>query len=876
MQPALLLPGCPSPLPALDSEYQPQPCPPLPNLTDLPALQQSMAELHGQVGHLFGSDSTPALIWLLAIQKFPSAKRHYFCSQQQAWRELTKLRPDNSRPPADTAYRAPTSFADRDDNKLIGEAFRWAAWGYLQDSNRRKLQEIEEEVYQRAAANKDLPLRVAEARQLGERAFHLTEELKERLAGGQPDPEGWIAGVSAGAHRSLAHHLSIELDKWRKRQTQQRQRNAEGRRFHSEMPAVVLQDGRHPNSLRHLAPAPRWQILIDETGQRFNADADQLNDSDKDLGRLAALAIPEGQQLPPLPGFHATEVPASEVDRVLHRVLERPLGIFGFTVKDPALQSSGWIAHIQQLLRWVLLQLPVENGQSLRVEAQIEQRSDYQNSQTLQIVGEVLENECKRLDPQRFAGLQLSLSFIGKQHPLVGYVDAIAYTWGSPAAESLDRLKKSALLGHCLLRPNDQALERLYLALNAHYRLPGSDWQALCAATLEEPEGGLLASFLERLGERAQQQPALWQGYLSEIRQRLYSKDFRLAELGQALAWLERWAPGGEALPASLRLPLETARLAADNHRGQVDEARINACLALSQQLRDEDAPEACSAILRLASTTTNTFEFAALIPAIRQWLAEPVAVPGLLNHAKLHSALGQLLAFRGEPGQAQEHFDQAIAAFERLSDAAQARREIAQTRSYRLFAQLASDDASAVDSLCQHLQALTGKPDLQGISRSLAHADAKLRHAHHLWLRALVTFPVALLPAREAYLGLQHQWQSGEDHPWPLIDAYRAWLLHDRGQSAAASTCLQRAVQRCAAEEHGPVLQWMAEVLRTLGAALGIAGPAMPTAGERARLRERLPNAPQAALEQFASAGPLPREAVLAALRQCLPFNFH
>ncbi|WP_349618218.1 hypothetical protein [Azotobacter salinestris] len=876
---ALLLPGCPATLPVPDSEYQPLPCPDLPDITDLPALQQSIAALHGQVGYLFGSDSTPTLIWLLAIQKFPSAKRHYFCSQQQAWRELAKLRPERSSAPADTQYRVQTGFSDRADGQLIGDAFRWAAWGYLQDSNRRKLQEIEEEAYQRSAANRTLPLRIADARQLGERAFHLTEELRERLASRQPDIEGWIAEVSAGAHRNLAHHLNHELEKWHKRQVNQQQRNTTGRRFHSEMPAVALRDGRHPNSLRHLPAAPRWQIMIDETGLRFDADADRLNTHDKELGRLVALAIPEGQQLPPLPGFHAADAPASEVDHVLHRVLERPLGIFGFTVQDPALQSIGWIAHIQQLLRWVLLQLPVEPGQPLRVDAQIERRSDYQHSQTLQIMGEVLESQCKRLDPQRFAGLQLSLSFIDKQHPLVGYVDAIAYTWGSPAAESADRLKKSALLGHCLLRPSDRALERLYLALNAQHRLPGNDWYALCAATLEESEGGLLASFLKRLGERAQQQLPLWQGYLGEVRQRLHSKDFRLAELGQALAWLDRWAPGGESLPASLRLPLETARLAADNHRGQVNQARIAACLTLSQQLHDEDAPEACSAILRLAATTTNTFEFDTLTAVIRQWLAEPVAVPGLLNHAKLHSTLGQLCAFGGQPEQAGEHFERALECLARLCDPAQAAREMAQTTSYRLTAAMDTPNAAPqalLDTLRQHLGRQIGKQTEAEISRSLAYSGQAARYDHHLWLRALVTFPQTMAAARQDYLGQQHQWQHGKDHPWPLIEAYRGWLLRDADQPEQATERLQAAIDACAAEGNGPTLQWMAEVLRTLAAALGLSCVECCSAEAREQLCHSLPHAPHAQLERFAGAGIMEHGAILAALRQCLPFNFH
>src|SRR5690606_28710290 len=229
-----------------------------------------------------------------------------------------------------------------------------------------------------------------------------------------------------------------------------------------------------------------------------------------------------------------------------------------------------------------------------------------------------------------------------------------------------------------------------------------------------------------------------------------------------------------------------------------------------------------------------------------------------------------------------------------------------------QLFARLTCPDDSLPADLCQHLQAVTGTADPPAIRRSFAHAGQALRHPHHLWLRALASFPQTtqaarhdhlalqaqwqvgqhhphhpwlralvsspetMQDARHDYLALQAQWQVGEDHPWPLIDAYRAWLLHDSGQNAAASACLLRAVQHCAAEENGPVLQWMAEVLRTLGAALGIASPATPSAEVRADLSSQLPGAPHAALERVAHAGRLERPAILAALRDCLPFNFH
>src|SRR5690606_3774627 len=146
-------------------------------------------------------------------------------------------------------------------------------------------------------------------------------------------------------------------------------------------------------------------------------------------------------------------------------------------------------------------------------------------------------------------------------------------------------------------------------------------------------------------------------------------------------------------------LPLETARLAAGNHRGQVDLPRIQRSLQLMQQLRDEQPAEACEALLRLTASTANAFEFEALRNAVEQWLAEPVAVPGLLNHAKLHSTLGQLEALSGRPDAALVHFDRALDAFARLSDPQQATRDAAQPRTYRLIAEMDSPgvDAEAV-----------------------------------------------------------------------------------------------------------------------------------------------------------------------------------
>lgn len=772
-----------------------------------------------------------------------------------------------------------TRFSSVPDSKLISDAFKYAAWGALETENRLKLQEIEAEAASRLA-NLSLPYAIYKSRLLGEKAHTLGKELPAIFkAQGVDAARAWISEQSIGHHARLNFHLTTQLEKLLSRQETERARRVEQKTtgWHSTLAPVTLNEGIHPNSIRHLPRSNSWQLLIDETGLHFDSSADEMPATSHEVGRVVALVVPEGHALPRLEKFHAYDAPHSETDKVLHSVLSNKVGVFGFTVQDPtSLGSSSWIAHVEQLIRWVLRQLPIHEEKTLQVNCLIEQRGDYQQGYNLNAIAEILEGECRRLDEKRFGKLKLSLELMDKNAPLNGYVDAVAYTWGSNAAQSEDRLKKSKLLGHCLLRPQDRALERLYLALSAQRALPASDWYDLCAATDKEPRGGLLTNFLNQLGEKAQANTKQWQTYLEETRHRMRVKNFRLNELGAALQWLETWQPLGSVLPAGQRLQLEAARLAADNHSGHIDMARIATCLSLSQQLRDEDAVESCSTLLRISATTTNAFEFSAMLPTLQSWLAEPIAVPGLLNYAKLHSSVGQLLAFQGNARAAVPHFEQAIAALGRLSDQEQATKDSQQTRTYQLIARMDSQPDSAWnDDFCTHMAALAGKNKPVEISRSLAHAGQEKRFPHHLWLRALALLPEYFSQEREAYLALSMQWQDGNDHPWPLINAYRAWLLLDAGRNPEATQYLQRAVAVAGAAKQGPVLQWMAEVLRTLGQGLGIEG-VTPSDAERTRLTGLLSQAPHAALAKWAAVGRLSRADAKLFLNECLPFNFH
>ena len=881
---------------------------------------------------IVGSDQTPALWWLLAAQHQPQARHWYYAEQD--WHSIsapqtgTAPTPDaipakapvapvaSVAPAASVAPVAPVApaasiavapapqhgsgpFAHMTDGALIYEAFKLCAWGSDKPERQRQLEDIEQEVLTGTNRSAELHSRFRKACHRGEKACQLTKQLEQVLnQHGLEHAQQWLEHQTAQLPEKIRSHLQHQLKKQKKRHQSWQQRKAQAQ--YKSSVSVSLADGRHPNSLHNLPLASSWSIYIDETGQLFDERAEVLESTDKDVGRLVALAVPANVQLPPLKGFHGTEADGKQTDAVLQRLLNTPVGIFGFSVQDTSARHRYWLGHVLHLVRWVLLQLPVPAASATppgtcQVKVFIEQHSGYTSADKLHILNQTLESEFQSIDPQRFGQLRLELAFMDKNHPCNGYVDAIAYTWGSPSGLSKDRLKKSALRGHCLVDSGERALHHLYLSLSEQRPLSPAEWYGLCTAANTDAPGGFLARKLEEAGQSLSSHPTHWAAYLNEVRHHLHTKQYQLAELSHALKWLEQWAPQGQCLPGALRLLMQSAYLASENHLGQIDPQRLSACLDLVLRLRDEVPEQACEAILRITTATTNSFEFDVLRDFIADWTSQPVGIPGLLNHGKLHSTLGQIEAFMGRPAAALAHFDQALASFARLSDAQQAQRESSQTRSYRLIAQLDAltghaANGTATAQMLSDLQAHFGqaldKTQPEAISRSLAHSGQHHRYLHHLWLRALICLPEALAAARQAYCQAQGQWQDGEDHPWPLIAAYRGWLLHDSGQHGAAAMQWQQAIDTCDSEPHGPTLAWMAEVLRTLAQALQVALPDAahrPGANRRAALKQALPHAPHAALAQFADAAdaadaahPLPHAQAMAHLNACLPFNFH
>jgi len=365
-------------------------------------------------------------------------------------------------------------------------AFLWAAWG----DHDRALENLRDEARRRATddGERNLPDNVGKAERNGRIAHDLARTLEEKVSKGESDQAilAWIKEASKGHHATVAEHLKNKLKKERARQKDVKARHQGAQGYQSSLRPVVLKDGQHPNSLAHLAWADEWQILIDETGTVFDAQAEAMSAHDKNIGRLVALVVPAGVVLQPLnQKFHATTASVAEVDQIVQALLDRRVGIFGYSVTDPAVDVHQWIGHIHQLVRWVILQLPVRSDMACVVNVLIEQKGAWNKRSDLGALAEVLEGEFQRLDGERFAGLRIKLTIMDKSHELNGYVDSIAYTWGSQAAQARDRLKKTGWLDTCLLRPGEKAMQRLYLALNAQHKLPAQDWYELCAAATQ-------------------------------------------------------------------------------------------------------------------------------------------------------------------------------------------------------------------------------------------------------------------------------------------------------------------------------------------------------------------------------------------------------
>lgn len=848
--------------------------------------------------YITGSSSTPAIWWFAAHLAFPSAR--LLCQQSNGdWLNLswaqqppshitaantapTEQASESTQQSKEPAAQPSAPIADSlkaDQEPLTKhasdkpalqvknrefEVFIQFAWG--QHNAQHTLDNFIDQAHTQIGVPANLEALLHSAAQDGKDAHALVQVLNRKISAGDSNAEleTWLDALAKDTRSRIIKHLRISLSKAKDFSKNKQQHSKTNRDFQITLPYTQLQGNLHPQSLRALKPCVQWHILVDEAGIDFSSTAEHLKETDTRLGRIIALVMPNNHGLIPLEaGTHATELSHEQIQSLLARITQSQCAILGAHLKHD-LRSHNWMAAISQLIRWVVLLLPIQG--TTRIKIDIENRGSYKDSQSLLALQDTLENELKLLAPERFAGLQLSLNIMDKNHPHNGYVDVIANCWASTDSTKRKLLARTLWRGHCLLQNSDlDRIEHLYRQISHSAGITASDWFELCAHAAQEPEHSLLHDMLKQLGSLSEHDPLVWLKYLHEARQRIANKNYTAGSLGRALQWLQDNQPSQHTLPALLELKLLSTQLAAANHQGRSDLQQAQRILQLAQQLKDEAAPVVCEAALRIAISASNCFDFASPVPFIEQWVKEPIAVPGLLNHAKLHSTLGQLMAFQGQHDRALQAFATALIHFSKLSDQAQEHRNIVQTSSYQAIVLLDMHSADAEQYVRELLETSTKKQGLDSI-KQLSRSGNLRRFEHYLLLRWLMCQPQHKLE-REGYLDSQAYWQLGEGHPWMLINAYRAWLLADTGRLQEASDYMQIALNDCFEDNQGAILQWMGHCLGALANSLSIPVVQPDSAAIAAFF-------PSDQLSSLAQAGN--HKERLAALKKLLPFNFH
>ena len=624
-----------------------------------------------------------------------------------------------------------------------------------------------------------------------------------------------------------------------------------------------------------LQPARKWTLLIDETGKVFDPDTPEHALEHREVGRIVALAIPGSVTLPALPHqWHAADSSLDDIDTHLQSLLSQPVGVLGFAIHGvPAVvKGDRWIDGMLEAVHWLLRLLPIPETGAIDVDIYVEQRfGPWQRGADLTPIVQEMQRDLAIRNGTRFSRFNLQASVIGKDgHPANGYVDAVAFTWGSPTPASADRLRRSGLLATCLLPDATQVLRLAWDELRDGGSVPAGVWRGLVLRQQRTPDG-IADHLLHLLGETCRRDAELWRTYLAETRQFMETKGVNPRELSGLVAWLAEYQPPQQTLPARLQLVWRTAVVGAATHHGQLLLEQFDEVERLSNWLYDEFTAEVCELQLRRAVAMTNAYRFSDARALVQPWAEQPVAVPGLRHHGRVWSSMGQHAAFLGDYAGAEACFTRALASFARLSDPTDVRAESMQTMTYRAIA--AMDDPSVADATVQALveQALTCSVT-DAIETCSSAGVGPGQWPLYLLMRWALTRGSA--EDHRQLMARRQQWQRGTEHPWQLIGLYRAILLQRETLLADARAELEAAIAICLANDKGPTL-------RLIGCTIGAIAqrwkiPFPHGTQELGQLRIELPAAHER-LDKVAAAlrKPSSIKSPLAFAAEILPFNF-
>lgn len=589
--------------------------------------------------------------------------------------------------------------------------------------------------------------------------------------------------------------------------------------------------GRNPFFLKNLISSRQWTVLIDETGDLFDASAiEPGRTAETKRGKMVAVLVPQGSSLPRLDGGeHAADDKKDDVEERLGKLFATHprCGILGITLegmpKVSAAAVNYWYEALERCFDLVLRLTPLNGDGRTFFKFLVEARCDpdpvFLDSQNRMVQRTLHSSLCRlaRANPSLESRIETSVSVEHKKMPVSdkdfsvwnGYVDSVANAWNGIRDVLKADLKAYGLPGRCLLNGKTQNLTATMDALDAGDPVSAEQWSELLSAQKKDGPESLSAITLKKFAVRVRTDSALWTSLVEETRAHLDSRAVHLKHLSGQVVWLEENKPRGSELPKRLELLWLVIRLGESNHRGftssQLESVgvRVDDLRELVLELYEEDAPLCCWAVLHLAVQKTDAFLFAdaeSLVRTFLEWCAPVRAVTseepsdriaqllgdpeaersvrtavGLENYGKLLSSLGQHAAFLGRPSESFPLFERAIGFFRKLSE--NGRDNETKTFAYACTA-LMDDPRSTPDALRQCMERYLGGPLMEKIAVLAVSDDSEFKYQHHILLRYLVS-DFATRDERNAYLAHKSEWNTMEDgHPWELIEFYRAILL--------------------------------------------------------------------------------------------------
>ena len=173
-------------------------------------------------------------------------------------------------------------------------------------------------------------------------------------------------------------------------------------------------------------------------------------------------------------------------------------------------------------------------------------------------------------------------------------------------------------------------------------------------------------------------------------------------------------------------------------------------------------------------------------------------------TEGKFYSSLGQNFSINKNFEDAEKYFCKALDLFGKSEDPNKLK-EIDQTTVYRMFNMLEWKNPEYP----QEFREFFGEPADVAAKFAKENSTAD-QYRHHLFIRSVFECS-ELAEYKQAYLAESKNWEYWPQHPWQLIEFYRAMLLDDEAESYKH---LENALKICDFEEHGGIIALMGSVL--------------------------------------------------------------